>query len=76
MSADESIRGNAVQIDYTSNNDDSVVIPTTAGIAVYWNQNNDLVIRQDGGPNDEDSIIVVSRINAKRLADAILNEVA
>ena len=71
MTDNESIRGNTVEIDYTSTTDDNLVIRTTAGIAVYTNHNGDIVIRQDGGFSEDDAIIIVSRCDVDRLAHAL-----
>ncbi len=51
--------------------EDDIVVPQQNQIAVYTNSRNEVVIRQHGWP-DDDTIILVARENAKRLADAIL----
>ena len=56
------------QIDFHAVDDETVVIRSRQGIAIYENNNGDVVIRQDGGM-DDDAIIVVSRSD---LADLIL----
>lgn len=54
-------------IDWTKKGGD-VVIPTTQGIAIYENQNGDVVVRQEGTLGEDDSIIVIPLCHAKAVA--------
>lgn len=47
-------------MDYEADDDESIVVRTRYGIAVYTNERGDTVIRQDGGW-EEDAIVVVQR---------------
>lgn len=49
---------------------DSIVVPQTNAIAVYTNPDGDVVVRQQGYPED-DSIIIIPKKQAKAVADAI-----
>lgn len=52
--------------------DESVVFPTTQGVAVYLNDGREVVIRQQAGPCDnEDAFIVIPRSNIQALIQAL-----
>lgn len=59
------------RLDYDKREED-VVIRSRAGIAVYVNPNDDIVIRQDGGFND-DAIIIVQSQDLDALIVALRN---
>lgn len=46
------------QIDFDSTDNESVVTRTRQGIAVYTNLQGDIVIRQDGGIEDDSFVFV------------------
>lgn len=56
--------------EFNWNSDDSVVIPTTKGIAVYVNKNGDIVIRQQASDyGEDDSVVIVPLIHLSALID-------
>src|SRR5262245_58890763 len=56
--------------DWTGDAED-VVIKHQPGIACYWNPRGEIVIRQDGGPMDDDSFIYVQPANVLALIDKL-----
>ncbi len=62
------------EYNFEGNDDEFVVIRTRRGIAVYRNENGDVVIRQDGVMGD-DAVIVVTPQDVKALAAAIRDAV-
>lgn len=54
---------------------ESTVIPSVRAVAVYTNPNGDIVIRQEGYP-DEDAVIVIPRGALNSLVKALKAEVA
>lgn len=64
----------ADQIDFDSTDDESVVTRTRQGIAVYTNQLGDVVIRQDGGMED-DALVLVHKRDVEALILALQTEV-
>lgn len=62
--------------DFDWNNDnDAVVLPEQPATACYRNPRGEIVIRQQAAwDQDEDSFILILPQNARRLAQAILNE--
>lgn len=59
--------------DFDWDNDADIVVREQAAITVYTNARGDIVIRQAGqyGP-DEDTCVVVTPENSRKLADAIV----
>lgn len=54
--------------DWSENNDD-VTVRKQAATAVYWNTADEIVIRQENHPHDdEDGVVVLSRDAAERVA--------
>ncbi len=51
---------------------DTVVLPEQPATAVYTNPHGAVVVRQEGGPYDEDCWIIIRPENALRLCRAIL----
>lgn len=54
---------------------ESTVIPSVRAVAVYTNTDGDIVIRQEGWP-DEDAVIVVPRSAVNSLVEALKAEAA
>jgi hypothetical protein len=55
-------------------NDESVIIPEQPETALYWNPQDQLVIRQRKWP-DEDSFVFFSRAHVRQVIDALSMEV-
>lgn len=56
---------------------EGVVIPSVQAVAVYTNQDGDIVIRQEGaghGDTPEDQVIFIPRSMAKAIAKAVSDE--
>lgn len=63
--------GNA--FDWTDRNNTSIVSPPTDGIAVYKNEDGDVVVRQSCGIED-DTFIVIPMSLAAKVVEAIVSE--
>lgn len=50
------------------------VIMAQLAVTVYWNARGELVIRQERWCDDEDDLVIVTRENARTLANKILAE--
>ena len=53
---------------------DSTVVPAVQAVAVYTNPKGDIVVRQQDMYGEDDSVIVVPRQHASRLAKALRDE--
>lgn len=54
----------------------AVVLPEQLAIAVYTNQNDDIVIRQERAwDEDSDTVVIVSPTNVRKVAEAMLAEI-
>lgn len=60
--------GNSEDFDW--NDSPSVVLKEQPATAIYWNARGDLVIRQQGWP-DDDSVILISENNAQAFLDKL-----
>lgn len=61
--------------DFDWNDKDSVIIRAVGAVAVYLNQNDDVVIRQQQDWNsDEDSLVIVPRAQLRPLIEALQAE--
>jgi hypothetical protein len=56
---------------YGDNDKQDIVFPTTQGVAVYANESNDIVIRQQGVMGEDDTIVIVPRAQVDALISAI-----
>ena len=51
---------------------DDVIIPAVSAVAVYLNVDNDIVIRQNPYPwQDEDALIIIPKTHIRRLIDKL-----
>jgi hypothetical protein len=58
--------------EFNWNTDDSVVLPYQQAVAIYFNHNNELVIRQEKAWNEEDDhIIIISEENVQAFLDKL-----
>jgi len=55
-------------------NKESVIVPSVAALAVYTNTAGEIVIRQQDQFGGDDSIIVLPKSHAAKLATALRNE--
>lgn len=53
---------------------EEIIIPRVDAIAVYQNGSGDIVIRQQDSMGDEDSTIIIPRMHAQSIVDAILRQ--
>lgn len=60
--------------DFDWSKNDSVVVPTMEGVAVYTDQDGDIVVRQQNIMGDEDAVVIISRGSAAKIAKAIQAE--
>ena len=58
---------------YSDDSKDSTVVPAVQAIAVYTNNDGDVVLRQQD-PMNEDAIIVIPKSYAHAIAQAIISE--
>lgn len=54
---------------------ESTVFPTVSAVAVYTNPAGDIVIRQEGHMGEDDSVIVIPRIHAGAVINAMQAEI-
>lgn len=59
---------------YSDDCKESTVVPAVQAIAVYTNNNGDVVLRQQDSMGGEDSLIIVPQSYARTIAQSILSQ--
>lgn len=74
---EKTIRGIEMTDKFNWHEDINVIVPQTDAVAVYSNENGDVVIRQNGDNDpttEQDHVIVVPRVHGMVFIAAIRNE--